>query len=78
MNKTDIFEKVKEIFESFFNGEVSVDMNTTMETLDEWESVSHIQLIFEIEENFNIEFEAEVIADLTSIKKIVDYVEKKL
>lgn len=75
MNRNDIFCRIKKVFEDFFDGEVEVNENTSMENCEEWESVSHIQLIFELEEEFEMEFEAEQIADMTSIKKIIDIIE---
>ncbi len=78
MSRNEIFEKIKIIFEDFFDGEITVTMDTTMENTELWESVSHIQLIFEIEEEFAIQFEAEEIAGLDSIVKIIDSVERKI
>lgn len=77
MSRNEIFEKMKSIFEGFFDGEITVTMDTTMENTELWESVSHIQLIFEIEEEFDIQFEAEEIAGLNSVVKIIDSVERK-
>lgn len=78
MNRNEIFEKIKSIFENFFDNEVTVNMDTTMDNLVEWESVAHIQLIFELEEIFGIEFEAEEIVTLDSIEKIIDSIEEKV
>lgn len=77
MSRNEIFEKIKSIFDDFFDGEITVDMDTTMENTELWESVSHIQLIFEIEEEFAIQFEAEEIVELNSIKKIINAIERK-
>lgn len=77
MSRNEIFEKIKTVFDDFFDGEITVDMDTTMENTELWESVSHIQLIFEIEEEFDIQFEAEEIAGLNSVVKIIDSVERK-
>lgn len=76
MNRNEIFEKIKNIFEDFFDNEVIVSIDTTMDNLEEWESVAHIQLIFEIENAFNVQFEAEEIIELDSIEKIICSVEK--
>lgn len=77
MKKNGVFETVKNIFENFFDNEVTITIDSTMENTEEWESVSHIQLIFEIEEAFEIQFEAEEIVELDSIEKIIDRVMEK-
>ena len=77
MNKQEIFEGIKEVFDDFFDGEVEITPGTTMETCEEWESVAHIQLVFEIEEKFNIEFDADAIARMTSIEEIIRVISTK-
>lgn len=76
MSKNEIFEKIKDVFDEFFDGKVEITRDTTCEDMEEWDSIAHIQLIFEIEEVFGMQFEAEEIGMLNSIGKIVECVEK--
>ncbi len=76
MSRNEIFEKIKDVFGEFFDGKVEITRDTSCENLEEWDSIAHIQLIFEIEEVFGMQFEAEEIGTLNSINKIVERVEK--
>ena len=49
-----------------------------MESGDEWTSLKHIELIVMLEEEFEISFEPEMIPELTSQQKLLEYIEKKL
>jgi len=73
MNDSNILDKLQEAFQEFFEGsDVIITENSAMEDIEDWDSVTHIQLIFEIETAFDIQFDAEIIPELTSIRKIVD------
>ena len=48
MNKNEIFEKIKEVFDDFFDGDVEINEDSSMENVSEWDSVAHIQLMFEL------------------------------
>lgn len=76
MKRNEIDERVIKVFEDFFDEkEIVISVDTTVEDLDGWDSVAHIQLIFEVEEAFGILFDAEEIPGLTSVRKIADRVE---
>ena len=47
-----------------------LDENWVMNEIAEWDSLKHIQLLSELEEELNISLEYEEIATMTSIKKI--------
>ena len=63
------------------NKNLRITENSTAETVDEWDSLCHIQLIASIEQKYNIRFttleiqEPKSIASL--ITKIADKLEKK-
>ncbi len=76
MSRDVIFEKIKDVFDDFFDGTVKIAKDTTCQEVEEWDSIAHIQLIFEIEEAFDVQFEAEKIAMLNTIEKIIDSIEE--
>ena len=47
-----------------------LDENWVMNEIAEWDSLKHIQLLSEIEEELNISLDYEEIATMTSIKRI--------
>ena len=74
MNKNEVLDRLQGVFETFFAPLDEFSIDSTIETIEDWDSVAHIQLIFEIEGEFNIEFDSEDIAQMDSVAKIVDYI----
>ena len=69
-------EKVLEILK-----EVLEDENVTVETSQlnnsSWDSLRHLNLIVELESEFDTTFEPEEIADMISVQKILEVLRKK-
>lgn len=43
-----------------------------------WDSFSHLELVLQLEEEFQIMFEPEEIAEMTTINKVISAVEEKV
>ncbi len=72
-----IDNELKEIFESLFKIDKSkLTEKTSIDDIEEWDSLEHIKLILEIEEKYNIKFDLDVIPHLTIISKIQDEIDK--
>ena len=65
-----IMTKVFEIESSLVNDEIS-QKNT-----DQWDSLNHLNLIVEIEEEFDVSFTPEQIGSMTTLERILDEIEK--
>ncbi len=65
---------IVEIISSVLQTEVNV--KTSQENESRWDSLKHIQLIMELEERLGIEIPIEIVPDLTSIRSIVEYIDK--
>ena len=52
----------------------SINMSTSQENLENWDSLNHILLIVEIEKKFDIKFKVGEIGELNSAKKIFERV----
>ena len=50
----------------------SINMSTSQENLENWDSLNHILLIVEIEKKFDIKFKVGEIGELNSVKKIFE------
>jgi acyl carrier protein len=73
MNEEKILEKIEEIFKEFFEDDaLTLRIETTSEDLPGWDSVAHIQLVYEIEEAFGVQFDAEDIMQMNKLRFIVD------
>lgn len=69
-------EKIINIVSRVF--EVEVNENTDQKNCDAWDSLRHLNLIIELEDEFNISFEPEEIAQLKSIALIEQLISQKL
>lgn len=69
-------EKIINIVSRVF--EVEVNENTDQKNCDAWDSLRHLNLIIELEDEFNISFEPEEIAQLKSISLIEQLISQKL
>ena len=71
--KERIIKIMKEVLE-----EQDVDMNSTQETLANWNSLSHLNLASELEDEFDIELDPAEIAEMKSVKKISNIISQKV
>jgi acyl carrier protein len=64
-------QRIGKLFQDVF-GIAASDCNdaTSMETVEGWNSVNHLTLVFTLEETFNVQFSPEDISELTSVGRI--------
>ena len=60
-----ILEILKQVFELD-----NIDVNCSQSTCDKWDSLKHLELIVEIESEFDVELEPEEIAQMKSFDDI--------
>ncbi len=71
--------KVKNIIKTVFNLSVDeISDDASPDTVDAWDSLSHMNLITALEEEFNIEFEPDEILDMMNYKLILNVLSSKL
>lgn len=75
----NIKERLQEIFrEVFEDDEIILKEEMTADDIEDWDSLTHIQLIEEIEENFKIDFTLQEVTELKNVGEFISLVEKKL
>ena len=58
MSREDIYERLNEVFRDVFDDySISVNDETTADDIDGWDSLMHITLISEIENEFDFKFQ---------------------
>ena len=64
-------QKIKNILASVLEVPVKeIHDDASQKNLSIWDSLQHLNLIVELEESFNLEFEPEEIGDMNSLEKI--------
>lgn len=72
-------EKLQAIFREVFEDETIILRDEmTAEDIEDWDSLTHIQLIEAIEDSFKIKFTLQEIVNLETVGEFVELVEKKI
>lgn len=75
----NIKEKLQEIFRDVFDDEeIVLTEEMTSEDIEDWDSLSHITLIIEIEKSFDIEFSTEDVMGAKNVGEFIKVIESKL
>jgi acyl carrier protein len=78
MERTEIFEKLNEIFCDVLDlDEIELTDSTCADDIEEWDSLSHIQLIVAIEKAYGIKFSSLEIMKWKNVGEMVDSIMSK-
>lgn len=79
MERTEIFEKLNEIFEDVLDldEKPSLKEETTANDIPEWDSLAQVQLIVAIEKSFGIKFTAKEILIWKNVGEMVNSIMSK-
>mgnify|MGYP001427141207 CR=1 FL=1 len=74
MERSEIFEKLNEIFEDVLDLDETPNLTdeTAANDIEEWDSLSHIQLIVAIEKGFKVKFTSAEIIKWKNVGEMVD------
>ena len=57
MTREKIFDKLNRVFQDVFDNEtLELEDNTTADDIEEWDSLTHIDLVVAVEREFGIKF----------------------
>lgn len=70
-------EKLIEIMKEVLEVE-DISTNTSQDNCVNWNSLRHLNLVSELEDEFDVEFEPEEIAEMKSVNTIYDIIQSKL
>lgn len=78
MNETT-FIQVQSIFKKFFH-DSSIELSelSTTEDIEGWDSLTHLELINEIEDHFKIQFSLNEIIEFKNVGELIDCIANKL
>ncbi len=79
MNRDEIFKETQEIFRDIFDDdELEIEETTSSETVEDWDSLNHINLVVAIEKEFEIKFSLDELASLKNVGAMVDLMVQKM
>lgn len=79
MEKDQILAKLQDIFRDVLdNDDIILECETTADDIEEWDSLSHVQIVHEVESEFDIKFTAYEITSWIDVEELVDCIKKKL
>ena len=76
MTRQEIFEKLNEVFSDVFDEELTVTAETTAADIEDWDSLTHITLISEVEDAFDIKFSMKDVLGMKNVGEMADIIEK--
>lgn len=68
---------IKIVAESLGIRESEINENTVMEQVEAWDSLTHMELIANLESEYQTEFTVDEIMEMISVKKIVEMIEAR-
>lgn len=78
MERKQILDEVQEIFRDVLDNEEIVLLDaTTADDIEEWDSLTHIQLIVTIEKHFKIKFTSKEILSWQNVGQMIDCIAAK-
>lgn len=79
MTNEQIMSEMQAIFRDIFDDdEIELKRETNANSIEDWDSLSHIRLIAAIEKHFNIKFNFRELQDLDNVGDMIDLIAKKL
>lgn len=78
-NYDEIMSELNSVFQRVFdNPKISVTSETTASDIKEWDSLTHMNLIVEIENHFAIEFEFDEVVEFRNVGEVAVAIKKKV
>ena len=79
MNRKDILNQVQDVFRDELELEdLVLTDETTADDVEEWDSLSHIQLVVALEKDFGIKFTSREILSWDNVGDLVECIERKI
>lgn len=73
MERKDTLDQIQEIFRDMLDNEtIKLTDQTTARDIEEWDSLSHIQLVVALEKHFKIKFSSREILSWKNVGELAD------
>ncbi len=79
MNVEEIFDRVNAVFQRVFhNPSIQVNRETTAKDIQGWDSITHLDIITGMEEEFKVEISGFEVMNLQNVGDLIDLLSEKL
>lgn len=79
MERKIVLEKIQEIFRDILdNDNIILTESTCADDIEEWDSLSHIQLIVAIEKDFKVKFTSTDIFNWVNVGEMINTIEERI
>lgn len=79
MSREEMLKKVNEIFWDVFDDDsIVVTEETTAADIEDWDSLTHITLISEVENEFDFTFAMKDVLGMKNVGEMLDIIEKQI
>lgn len=79
MQHNDVLKKLESTFKEVFdNDEIRLTDDTTAADIEEWDSLTNIRVLIQIEQDFDISFSSSDIADIPNVGELVNLILTRL
>ena len=79
MNRTEILEKLNEVFHDVFdNNDIVVTEQTNANDIEEWDSLIHITLKSAVEDEFDVSFDMKTVVSMKNVGDMIDAIEEQI
>ena len=77
MTRQEIFDKLNEVFSDVFDEDITVTEATTAADIEEWDSLTHITLISEVEDTFDMKFSMKDVLGMKNVGEMMDIIAER-
>lgn len=75
MERNEVFERLTAIFRDVFDDEeLEITEETTSSDIEDWDSLTHITLISEVEDEFDVKFAMKEVVGMKNVGEMVDII----
>ena len=71
----DIYERLNRVFREVFDEDtITVNASTTAADIDDWDSLTHIQLIAAVEDEFGVKFSMKQVSSMKNVGEMAEII----